>query len=167
VSGEVLAKVSVNLLSADSVVYYWRTRFDKPKTNESAEWMTTSFTFIKNGPEGWGQLKFPQYTENQVFGLLKDAQLKKLNYLESVQPFSVTTYGSTNPTPSTSVSFKINNVEYNVASQGQPCRNNTINLVAFDKNTAVPYAGIPFNFQDPRTCGREPQLINSFLFSEL
>lgn len=167
VSGEVLVRNRVNLLPADSTVYYWRTRFDKPKSNESTEWMTTSFTFIKNGSEGWGQLKFPQYNENQVFGLLKDAQLKKLNYLESVQPFSVTTFGSTNPTPPTSVSFKINNVEYNVASQGQPCRNNTINLVAFNKNTAVPYAGIPFNFQDPRTCGREPQLINSFLFSEL
>jgi len=167
VSGEVLVRNRVNLLPADSTVYYWRTRFDKPKSNESTEWMNNSFTFIKNGPEGWGQLKFPQYNENQVFGLLKDAQLKKLNYLESVQPFSVTTFGSTNPTPPTSVSFKINNVEYNVASQGQPCRNNTINLVAFNKNTAVPYAGIPFNFQDPRTCGREPQLINSFLFSEL
>ncbi len=167
VSGEVLAKASVNLLPDDSVVYYWRTRFDKPKSNESVEWMSTSFTYIKNGSEGWGQFKFPQYNENQVSGLLKDAQLEKLSFLESVQPFSVTTFGSTNPTPATSVSFKINNVEYNVASQGQPCRNNTINLVAFNKNTAVPYAGIPFNFQDPRTCGREPQLINSFLFSEL
>lgn len=26
---------------------------------------------------------------------------------------------------------------------------------------------MPFNFQDPRTCGREPQVINSFLYSEM
>jgi hypothetical protein len=167
VSGKVLAKYSVALLAKDSAVYYWRTRLDKPSASESVEWNTSSFAFIKNGVEGWGQLKFPQFGENEVSGLLKDFQVKKFNYLETTLPFSVTTFGSANPTPVTNVSVKINNVEYNVASQGQPCRNNTINLIAFNKSTVVPYAGIPFSFQDPRTCGREPQLINSFLVSEL
>jgi Peptidase family C25 len=167
VSGKVLAKAAITLLSTDSMTYYWRTKFDKPKVNESADWNSTSFSFIKNSPEGWGQIKFPQYMDNAVTGLLKDLQERRLKYLETSTPFSVSTFGSNNPTPVTSVSLKINNVEYNVASQGQPCRNNTINLVAFNKNTAIPYAGIPFSFQDPRTCGREPQLINSFLLSEL
>ncbi len=167
VVGKVLAKFAATLLSKDSVTYYWRTRLDKPKPSESTEWVTSSFSFIKNSPEGWGQLSFPQYMSNETTGLLKDLPERKLKYLETITPFSITTFGSSNPAPTTSVSLKIANVEYNVASQGQPCRNNSINLVSFNKNTAVPYAGIQFNFQDPRTCGREPQLINSFLLSEL
>jgi hypothetical protein len=167
VSGKVLAKSATILLAKDSTTYYWRTRLDKPKASESIEWVTTSFSFINNSPEGWGQLQFPQYIDNEVTALLKDLPERKLKYLETMTPFSVTTFGSNNGTPLALASLKIGNVEYNVASQGQQCRNNTINLVAFNKNTAVPYAGIPFSFQDPRTCGREPELINSFLLSEL
>ncbi|MBI3221322.1 MAG: hypothetical protein HYZ44_17560 [Bacteroidetes bacterium] len=167
VSAKVLGKLAATLAVKDSTTYYWRTKFDKPSANESADWSTSSFTFIANSPEGWGQLKFPQLMENEVSGLLKDLPFKKLSYLETTRPISVTTYGSTNATPFTSVSFKIDGVEYNIDTQGQPCRNNTINLVAFSKNSVVPYAGIPFNFQDPRTCGRQPQLINSFILSEL
>ncbi len=167
VSGKVLAKFSATLLGKDSTTYYWRTKFDRPAANESSDWSTTSFSYIKNGPEGWGQLQFAQLLEDDATGLLKDLQVKKLKYLETIKPISVTTFGSGNATPVTNVSLKIDNVEYNIATQGQPCRTNSINLVAFNKNTVVPYAGIPFSFQDPRTCGRQPQLINSFLLSEL
>lgn len=167
VSAKVLGKLAVTLALKDSTTYYWRTKLDKPTANESPDWNTSSFTFIVNGKEGWGQFDFPQLMENEVSGLLKDLPLKKLSYLETSRPISVTTYGSTSSTPFTKVSFKIDGVEYNIDTQGQPCRNNTINLVAFNKNSVVPYAGIPFNFQDARTCGRQPQLINSFLLSEL
>ncbi|MFM8914260.1 MAG: C25 family cysteine peptidase, partial [Flammeovirgaceae bacterium] len=166
VNAKVLAKTSVNLLSRDSTTYYWRTRLDKPSASESSEWNTTSFTYINNGPEGWGQFQFPQLLDNSVEGILKDAQERKLKYLETVIPVAVTTYGS-NFIPSTATSVKINNIEYNLGTQGQPCRTNTINIIAFDKSTGVPYAGVPFNFQDPRTCGREPQVINSFALSEM
>ncbi|NOS92285.1 MAG: hypothetical protein HOP30_10215, partial [Cyclobacteriaceae bacterium] len=167
ITAKVLGKFAATLALKDSTTYYWRTKFDKPSANESSDWSTTSFTFIANSPEGWGQLKFPQLMENEVSGLLKDLPFKKLSYLETTRPISVTTFGSTNPTPVTNVSFKMDGVEYNISSQGQPCRNNTINLVAFNKNSVVPYAGLPLSFQDPRTCGRQPQLINSFLLSEL
>lgn len=164
-NAKVLAKISLNLLSRDSTTYYWRTRLDKPTASESAEWNVSSFTYINNGPEGWGQFQFPQLLDNGVEGLLKDAQEQQLKYLETVIPVSISTYGS-NFSPPTSTSVRINGVEYNLGSQGQPCRTNTINMIAFDKSTGVPYAGIPFNFQDPRTCGREPQVINSFLVNE-
>ena len=167
ISAKVLGKFAAALAWKDSTTYYWRTKFDKPSANESSDWSTGSFTYIANSPEGWGQLKFPQLLENEVSGLLKDLPFKKLSYLETTRPISVTTYGSTNAAPFTSVSFKIDGVEYNIDTQGQPCRNNSINLVAFTKNSVVPYAGLPFSFQDPRTCGRQPQLINSFLLSEL
>jgi len=88
-------------------------------------------------------------------------------FVESKTEVDITTFGSNHSLPHTSVSVKINDDEYNLATQGQPCRNNTINFVAFRKGTAVPYAALPFNFQDPRTCGREPQVINSFALTEL
>jgi hypothetical protein len=167
ISAKVLAKTLLNLSLRDSTTYYWRTRLDKPSAIESAEWNTTSFTYIKNGSEGWGQFQFPQLVDNPVAGILKDAQNRKLKYLETVLPVAITTYGSGYAAGPTSPSVKINNIEYNLATQGQPCRTNTINILAFDKTTGVPYAGIPFNFQDPRTCGREPQVINSFTLAEI
>ncbi|MFM7858769.1 MAG: C25 family cysteine peptidase [Flammeovirgaceae bacterium] len=167
INAKVLAKTLLNLPLRDSTTYYWRTRLDKPTASESAEWNTSSFTYIKNGSEGWGQFQFPQLADNPVAGILKDAQNRKLKYLETVLPVAITTYGSGYAVGATTPSVKINNIEYNLATQGQPCRTNTINILAFDKTTGVPYAGIPFNFQDPRTCGREPQVINSYTLAEM
>lgn len=167
VSGKVLASLMVSLLSNDSLVYYWRTRFDKPQPDESQDWVTTSFAFINNGPEGWVQKEFPQFIENATEGLVNDPQLQKLKFNETAADIFVKTFGSANPTPYTSVSVKINNAEYNLSIQGQPCRNNTINIIPFNKSSSVPYAAIPFNFVDPRTCGRVPQLINSFTTTEI
>jgi hypothetical protein len=79
----------------------------------------------------------------------------------------VTTYGSANPNAPSAVSLKINGDEFNIATQGQQCRNHTLNLIAFDKSSAAPYAGIPFSLFDPRSCGREPQLITSYTVSEM
>ena len=166
VSGKVLAKLAQTLLLRDSMVYYWRTKFDQAEIGESKDWVTTSFTFIKDSPEGWTQSKGGQLMENKLTDLTNDTK-NGLAFPELSSDVFVRTFGSNNPAPYTSVSVKINNAEYNLGTQGQPCRNNTINFVAFNKTSTVPYAGIPFNFQDPRTCGREPQLINSFTLSEI
>jgi Peptidase family C25 len=167
VSGLVLPKLPINLLNKDSLVYYWRTRFDKPKTEESNLWTASSFTFINNSPNGWIQKEFPQLNENEVLGLVEDVAAEQLKFIKTSSSLLVTTYGSNNAATNTDVSVRIDNQEFNLATQGQPCRNNTINFVAFNKTTLVPYAGLPFNFQDPRTCGREPQVINSFMLAEM
>ena len=166
ISGIVLAKISLMLLSKDSLVYFWRTKFDKSKEGESKDWATTSFTYIKDSPQGWAQFQGVQLSENKLTELTHDP-VKGLAFTEVTSEVFVRTFGSSNPASFTSVSVKINNAEYNLGTQSQPCRNNTINLIAFNKTTTVPYPGIPFNFQDPRTCGREPQLINSFTRSEI
>lgn len=166
IAGKVLMEWSVNLLTKDSLAYYWRTKLAKPKQGEKEDWDTSSFTFINNGAEGWAQVHFPQYLSNTTDGLIKDPILRELKFKETSASVYIHNFGTNHPSPSTT-SFKLNDIEYNLATQGQPCRNNTINFVAFDKTTLVPYAGIPFIFQDPRTCGREPQVINSFKLSEL
>ncbi len=167
ISGKVLVTTTLQLLNVDSTVYYWRTRFDKPSAEESNEWSVSSFSYIQDSPEGWAQLRKDQTRENFFSGLISEGEGKPFKFVESNTSIAIKTFGSNNPLPSTDVSVKINDAEYNLATQGQPCRNNTLNLIAFNKSTAVPYAGIPFNFQDPRTCGREPQLINSFTATEI
>ncbi|MFZ6012377.1 MAG: FlgD immunoglobulin-like domain containing protein, partial [Bacteroidota bacterium] len=71
--------------------------------------------------------------------------------------------------PYDSVSVKIQGAEYNLTRQGFICRPNTINLIAFDRNSTVPYIGVPFQWfnRAGRSCGREPWVINSFTPTEL
>ncbi|MFZ1808592.1 MAG: C25 family cysteine peptidase [Cyclobacteriaceae bacterium] len=164
--GKVLLEWPVTLLTRDSLAYYWRTKLADPQPEENEEWATSSFSYINNSEEGWAQVHFPQYLENITDGLVKDQIARELKFEETSATVFVNNFGANHPSPSTT-SFKINDIEYNLGTQGQPCRNNTINFVAFNKTTLVPYAGIPFIFQDPRTCGREPQVINSFTLAQL
>lgn len=167
VTGKVLAKASVSLLSKDSTAYYWRTAFETPQSGENSEWVTTSFSYIKNSGEGWAQIHFPQFLSNETSGLVKDPQLKKLKYLESKTDVYIKTFGSNHPVVLSDLSFKLNGTEYNFSTVGQQCRNNTINFIAFDRSSAVPYAAIPFSLLDLRACGRTPEVINSFQQSEI
>jgi hypothetical protein len=167
VSGKVLVTTSLDLLDIDSTVYYWRTKYKQPLPVESQDWTQSSFSVIKGSQEGWAQLQKDQVKENFFNGLISEGNGTPFRFEESKTSVEVKTFGSLNPLPPSEASIKINGAEYNLANQGQPCRNNTLNFIAFNKTTAVPYAGIPFIFQDPRTCGRVPQLINSFTAAEL
>jgi len=167
VYGKGLARQPLTLLPADSLVYYWRTRLDNPLPGESADWTTSSFAHIANSPQGWAQLKFPQLQINDTLGVTWNEATRRLEFLSSMSTVDVETYGSANPNAPSEVSVKINGDEWNISTQGVPCRNNTLNLMAFDKSSSAPYAGIPFGHFDPRTCGRQPQMINSFTPAEM
>lgn len=163
----VIGEQLLNLLPQDSLAYYWRTRFKEPQEGEVAEWVNSSFTYINNAPQGWAQVHFPQYAKNQSFGLVQDPQLRTFGYVESVLSFDILTYGAVHPAPYTDVSVKINSAEYNPADLGIKCRDNTINLIAFDKQSTIPYTAVLFNPFDGRACGRRPQVINSFTAAQL
>ncbi len=167
VSATGLARLNVALLPTDSLVYYWRSRLASPQPGESTGWTTSSFTHIIGSPDGWAQLKFDQLNDNDTTGLTWNRGTKRLEFVGTTSTVDVLTYGSANPNAPSGVSLKINGDEFNIASQGQQCRNNTLNLLAFDKSSSAPYAGIPFSLFDPRTCGREPQMINSFTVAEM
>ncbi|MBX2896779.1 MAG: hypothetical protein KF763_15135 [Cyclobacteriaceae bacterium] len=163
VTAGVIAETELALPATDSIAYYWRTRFKTPKADESNEWVSSSFSFIAGSEAGWAQIKPGQITTNTFTNLIAPSGSIPFTFEETKTQVAVVTFGKDNPSAYTEASFKINGAEYNLATQGQPCRDNTFNLVAFSKTTAVPYAALPFSFQDPRTCGREPQIINSFL----
>jgi hypothetical protein len=178
VKGKVLARLKVSLLDQDSLAYYWRTRYAQPAAGERADWTNSSFTYIKNGPEGWAQVQFPQYLQNATDGLIEDQSLRRITFKETKTAIDVITFGGSSGKPRDSVSVKIDGQEYNLYTQeggGFGCRMNTINLIAFDRRSTVPYVGIYFKWYEilytyggrRLVCGREPFVINSFTPSEL
>ncbi|MEX2232678.1 MAG: C25 family cysteine peptidase [Cyclobacteriaceae bacterium] len=174
-SAQVLGRKRVELLTTDSLVYYWRTKIAQPLENESQSWTVSSFTYINNGPEGWAQLDFPQFESNESSGLVKDPELRRIQFQETVSDLAIKTFSSASGQPVDSVSFKINGVEFNLLTEGGACRNNTINLMAFDRRSTQPYAGLYFKWYEilyeyggrRLLCGREPYVINSFTPQEL
>ena len=165
VKGKVLARYQVSLLDSDTLAYYWRTKLAQPLSNESSEWTESSFTFIPDGPEGWAQVHFPQYLHHKTLGLVQDAAQRRINFQETVTDVDIRTFGSNHPALNTDVSIKINNEEFNLTQQGFICRDNSLNLIAFDKNSATPYIGVKFKWYNRgnRACGREPWIINNYV----
>ena len=166
VEGDVLNRKTVELLSDDSLTYYWRTRLADPLPDESAEWTLSSFTYMSEGPEGWAQVHFPQFLQNRSEGFLLNTQAREMGFEETVTDIFINNYGSAAGISHLNVSVKLNGTEYQINTQQKACRTNTINLIAFDKKTTVPYAPVPIKFQDFRTCGRQPQVINSWRTNE-
>jgi hypothetical protein len=173
-----IARVPVELADTDTVAYYWRTKLEDPLPGESSEWTISTFTYIRESPEGWAQVHFPQFLANETHGLVPDAVHRKLYFKESSTTVDVINFGAGAGKPRDSVSVKIAGAEYNLYAQaggGFGCRNNTINLIAFDRKSTTPYAGIYFkwyeilyNYGGRRLiCGREPFVINSFTPHEL
>ena len=78
---------------------------------------------------------------------------------------NITTYGAQNEALPTNVSVKLDNQEF-ITNNLKPCRDNTLNIIAFNRFTGVPYPAVPYIYQDARTCGRLPQIINSFTVNQ-
>lgn len=169
VKGEVLARQEISLAEGDSTTYYWRTRLAMVQPGESDAWTQSSFTFIKDGPEGWTQMQFPQYLGNPAVGLVKDSVLRQLRFQESVTPVSVTALSSQVPDYYWQTHVNISGVDYFRGFSGFECRSNTLNLVAFDRKSAVPYLGVKLEWfnRGGRTCGREAMVINSYAYTEM
>jgi hypothetical protein len=165
VNANVLARKFVTLANEDSTVYYWRSRLAQPTASESIEWYTSSFMYISNGSDGWAQGQHQQLGEN-TFTNLELAPDGELKFTETVSNIFIQNFGSANTNSYLNTSLQIDGQEFNLSTNGQFCRNNTINMVAFNKVTGVPYAGIPFSISDVRGCGREPKVIVSLTQTE-
>ncbi len=163
-----IATQSIDLLSGvDTLAYYWRVRFAQPGPNESADWTMSSFTYIKDGPEGWAQVHFPQYMGNETSGLVKDSEGRMLQLQETITTVAIHTFGAASATPHTQVSIRLNNAEFHTQSLPELlCRNNTLNLIAFDRNTTIPYMPVDVQYPNKRACGRRPEAITSYLPTE-
>ncbi len=173
-AGGTLVSQQVELPGGDTLALYWRTKLVDPAGEDSIVWDTNTFTYIANGADGWAQVHFPQFSDNDLEGLVGDPVLRTHRYHEVKTSIDVRTFGADLGYPPDSTRFRINGAEYNIYTDFG-CRNNTLNLIAFNKETTHAYPGIYLTWQDINLkyggrrliCGREPYVINSFRADEL
>ena len=60
ITAQSLATWQLNLNAKDSQVYFWRSRLNLSES-QGGQWNMSSFTYLKNGGEGWRQSNFDQY----------------------------------------------------------------------------------------------------------
>lgn len=180
-----IAIQEINLIaSVDTLAYYWRVKLAQAGSNESADWAMTSFTYIENGNEGWAQVHFPQFNSNETIGLIKDMEGRRLELKETVTNVSIKTFGVDHPgfvtftneyftrTYHPELSVKVGGTEYHPLSlietaQLLACRKNSINLIAFNKTTALPYMPVSVQYPDARACGKRPEIITNYSASDI
>jgi hypothetical protein len=153
----------------DSTVYYWRTKFEEILPNEDTSWTQSSFVYIKDSPEGWAQLQKPQQQFNKTEGMYYDESSNSWKFIENTSSLTVKTFGANHPDKDyTDVELHLNGISF--IFNTRYCTTNSINALAFDEISTVPYLVLNFSkwdILDRRSCGRRPQLINNFLDSEI
>jgi hypothetical protein len=150
----------------DSTVFFWRTRFSETLPGEENIWSQSSFTYIPQGPEGWAQATDHQILENKISGMSYNQSERKWEFEQFPNRLEVITYGSDHP----EFGFQDVSVSYNgneLIIDPLFCTENSINALAFRRISALPYLVFDYNVLNRRSCGRQPQLINNFLNSEI
>jgi hypothetical protein len=167
-SGPLVKWNNISLLSDvpanDSIVYFWRVRYKDIAPGEDTVWGTSSFIYIKNGPEGWSQSNLSQLKKDETEFLSIDDIGGKMNFDPTETTISVGSPGTTYKGPDKNKTF-----DYwaQLAVNGEPivfegrggCRTGVFGL-AFDKSTLVPYFPVPETYR----CGYDfaSKRVNSF-----
>ncbi len=164
-----IARWNLDILSGlgqrDSLTYYWRSRFLEPREGENSDWSVSSFSYIRNGPEGWTQRTMPQLRSTQLNNLEIDPQNQTWRFRETSLNIDVFTFGPENQDFSAeNVQVMLNGVSYILDTEGRFCPNGSLGLLAFDEKTLAPYLPVPLtniDVLDPKSCGRSPQIIQN------
>ena len=69
VLAEWLPMLPTTVASRDSVVWFWRARFQTPAAGEDGSWVASSFRVIPNGPAGWSQSQAGQFKRDALTGV--------------------------------------------------------------------------------------------------
>ena len=165
-SATTLARWSVDLpVTQDSTVYYWRSKYAVPQEGEVENWTQSSFVYIQDSPGGWAQQQSTQFLENQVTGMI---YTDRWEFEETSLNIAVEAYGSARTEPPSVVIEGKNFIVSNVREL--QCRENSINGVAFDRNSLLPYLAVKrpiADFNDRNSCGPFPKVINTFDNSQI
>ncbi len=145
----------------DSLAYYWKTSYTDLKPGESNLKTESTFTYIKNGNEGWAQVAYHQQKQNALVGLTFDEGKRMIGFEENPLSFEVKTFGANNPSLTfRDVELLIDEQSFILGTGFQSCSNNRLAVVAFNNANGAPYAPIFGGQVDTWTCGRSPQIIN-------
>ncbi|MEQ9402982.1 MAG: C25 family cysteine peptidase [Cyclobacteriaceae bacterium] len=176
VIGEVLLRSTFDFSQfslQDSSTIYWRTKFTDPQPDENDNWVTTSFTMIDGISDGWGQYESSQLQNAFVSGVEYNSTSGRWEFIQTTTPIDIFTFGSANSAfQYADIEAIINGIDFMVTSNTiDPfCRQNTFNVIAFDKESGDPYTPIVTNTIDVfnnEVCGRLPQKIYNFIENDI
>jgi hypothetical protein len=160
VSGNSLAKWTNNIIDTgkDSVVYYWRVRFDQIPSGQDTLWGESSFIYIGGSPEGWSQSEYPQFTKDNLSQITLNVPQNKWSFETTETKINIQSMGSSGN--STMVMLN-DNLLVDQGSGG--CDQRGIIAISFDKLTALP--------KQPaddlgRPCGNNSSALRSFIFTD-
>jgi hypothetical protein len=177
-SGSVVRWPNVSLYSdnnQDSIVYYWRVRYNEIAAGEDTVWGESSFIYIKNSPDGWSQSEAPQFVKSGMHHVHLDLADSTWKFNDAKQTLVLHAYGNGDGSDDFDYTiFKVGEVEAMFPGYwyfacgpytGMHGDNEHISYkahgivaVSLDKNTVENY-GIP----GYGLCGRYPKpIINSF-----
>ena len=166
-TGKGLATWDVQLLPesfGDTVQYYWRSVFSDELVLDEVPWRNNTFTFIRNGPDGWAQTAFDQFEELNLSSVRKNEANDSWFFAGTETTINVVTYGNEHPSGNNPNSI-VMDINGDPQIPGNPCGLNTLNLVAFNKDSGRPYfvLATPGEFDefDGLKCGKTPSVINT------
>lgn len=173
-TGKGLATWDVQLLAeteADTMRYYWRSVFSDELSQVPVPWRNNTFTFIRNGPDGWAQTEFDQFEELNLSSVRKDEVNDNWFFAGTETTIDVVTYGINHPQNGRRPGAVVVDINGDPQIPNRPCRLNTMNLVAFNKDSGRPYFVLAtpgeFDFRDTLKCGKTASVINSIPESHL
>lgn len=154
---------------ADSTVVYWRSSFTNTNPGESNNPVLSSFTYLPETNPGWAVSHNDQFNELTVNGLVRNEASQSWSFEEIATQVSVITHGSdASNVDIDDIRVLVNGLNYMVRSSPNIdgfCRNNTLNMMAFDLQSTAPYKVLEFSQIDVfnnLVCGRVPQVIFNF-----
>ncbi|MBT0811496.1 transporter [Litoribacter ruber] len=149
----------------DSLTLYWRTKFMEPREGEDDGWNESSFSYIKDNPEGWTQRKLPQFRNNGLYQIEIDEPRREWRFEGVNLDLRVMTFGSqTEGLSFTNTEFLMDGISYILEAGNRTCPNGSLGLLSFQAKDLTPYLVFPpagFDVLDGRSCGRVPQIIQS------
>ena len=81
----------------DSVVWYWRARFQTPAAGEDGSWVTSSFRVILNSPAGWSQSHYGQFRRDALTGVVVNGPTANWTFATEQVPLVLRTVGGGAP----------------------------------------------------------------------
>ncbi|MBF9140724.1 putative type IX secretion system sortase PorU2 [Hymenobacter properus] len=146
----------------DSVVWYWRVRFQTPAGDEDANWVVSSFRIIQGRTAGgWSQSHYAQFRRDQRQGV-EVAPSGRWDFSTQNQPLVLRTNGGGLPGAAATFTSTGLGIFTNVLTPPYVanCATSTPNLLiaVYDQRTMLPVSGLPA----PATCGQGAQSFYTF-----
>lgn len=80
--------------NTDSIVYYWRVRYNTIAPGEDTAWGTSSFVYIRDSPAGWSQSKYPQFLKDDIVNMNYNTLTKRWEFRSESKRVFARCYGN-------------------------------------------------------------------------